>query len=78
MNEEIDTQPRQKEAQVADPSHPDPGDDGQVGPRRGSAPGAPRWVKVFGIVAVLLVLLFIILHLTGNSIGGHTMHGGGS
>jgi hypothetical protein len=30
-------------------------------------PGAPRWVKVFGIVAIVLVLLFAGLHLTGNA-----------
>ena len=27
--------------------------------------GTPRWVKVFGIIAIVLVLLFVILHLTG-------------
>ncbi len=35
----------------------------------------PRWVKVFVIVALALVLLFVIVHLTGNSPGGH-LHGG--
>lgn len=29
--------------------------------------GMPRWVKVFGIVAVVLLILFIVMHLTGNS-----------
>jgi hypothetical protein len=29
----------------------------------------PRWVKVFGIIGLVLVLLFVILHLTGNSLG---------
>jgi hypothetical protein len=77
MNEKLDTPARQKEVHMADPPHADPGDDTHVRPRRGSAPGAPRWVKMFGIVAVLLVVLFIILHLTGHSIGGHTMHGAG-
>ena len=38
-----------------------------------SIPGAPWWVKAFGIVAVVLVLLVVILHLTGRSPGGH-MH----
>ncbi|PZS36628.1 MAG: hypothetical protein DLM58_01400 [Pseudonocardiales bacterium] len=75
MNEKLDSGARQKEADMADPLYPDPGDATHVGPRRGSAPGTPRWVKVFGIIAVLLVLLFVILHLTGHSIGGHTMHG---
>ncbi len=27
----------------------------------------PRWVKVFGLIAIVLVLLFVVLHLTGNS-----------
>jgi len=29
--------------------------------------GTPRWVKVFGIIAIALVLLFVVLHLTGNA-----------
>lgn len=37
--------------------------------------GAPRWVKVFGIIGLLLVVTFAILHLTGNGFGRH-MHGG--
>jgi len=35
---------------------------------------APRWVKVFGITAIVLVLLFVVLHLTGHSPGGHASH----
>jgi hypothetical protein len=34
-------------------------------------PGTPRWVKVFGIIAVIFVLLFIVLHLAGRGLGGH-------
>lgn len=34
--------------------------------------GTPRWVKVFGIIVIVLVLLFVILHLTGGGLGGHT------
>jgi len=30
-------------------------------------PGAPRWAKVFGIVAAVVVLLFLVLLLTGNT-----------
>ena len=41
---------------------------------RGSAPSAPRWVKVFGIIFIVLVLAFVILHLTGNSLGGPGSH----
>lgn len=46
-------------------------------PDHGSAtstpPATPRWVKMFGIIFVILVLLFVMLHLTGNSPGG--LHG---
>lgn len=31
----------------------------------------PRWVKVFGIVALLFVLLFAIVHLLGGGFRGH-------
>ena len=40
--------------------HPDPELD------RESPPSTPRWVKAFGIGAVVLLLLFAGLHLTGN------------
>jgi hypothetical protein len=33
-------------------------------------PGTPRWVKVFGIIAIGLVLLVVILLLTGG-LGRH-------
>jgi hypothetical protein len=36
-----------------------------------SPPGVPMWVKALGIVALLLVLLYVILHLTGLSPMGH-------
>jgi hypothetical protein len=35
---------------------------------------APRWVKVVGILAAALLLLVVILHLTGNSLGGPGSH----
>jgi len=66
------------------PPYPDTGDDtgGDTGarPDRGSTTHAPRWVKLSGIVVVGLVLLFVILHITGNSLGGpgsHTLPEGG-
>lgn len=40
---------------------------------RESPPSTPRWVKIFGIIAIVLVLLFVIIQLTG--IGGD--HGPG-
>jgi hypothetical protein len=33
---------------------------------------APQWVKVFGIIALVLALLFGILHLMGGGLGRHT------
>ena len=41
------------------------------GPNHGSTNGTPHWVKVFGIIVLVLVLLFVILHLTGLGFGGH-------
>jgi hypothetical protein len=31
----------------------------------GDAAGTPRWVKVFGIIALVVVLLFVVSLLTG-------------
>ena len=60
------------------PSSPDSGGHTGAGTSRapdpGTPPGTPRWVKVSAIVVIGLVLLFVILHLTGNSpvgMGGH-------
>jgi hypothetical protein len=42
---------------------------------RESPPSTPGWVKAFGIIAVVLVLLFVGMHLTGNG-PMHTPSGG--
>jgi hypothetical protein len=31
----------------------------------------PRWAKVFGIVVVVLIVLFVVLHIAGGGLGGH-------
>jgi len=31
----------------------------------------PLWVKVFGIVFIILVVAFVVLHLTGRGLGNH-------
>lgn len=49
----------------------DPGDT-RVEPTRGSTISTPSWVYVFGIVLIVLILLFVIQHLTGGGLGGHT------
>jgi hypothetical protein len=43
-----------------------------VAPDHGSNTRTPRWVKVFGIIVSVLVLLFVILHLIGHGLGDHT------
>jgi hypothetical protein len=42
-------------------------------PNLNGKPSTPRWVKVFGIIGIALVLLFVILKFTG--VGGE--HGPG-
>ena len=41
---------------------------------RDTPPPAPLWVKVAGGIALALLLLVVVLHLTGNSFS--MMHGG--
>jgi hypothetical protein len=38
-------------------------------------PGVPRWVKAFGTVAIVLVLLVAIMLLSGHGPGRHTSSG---
>ncbi len=33
---------------------------------RRTPPGAPRWVKVFGVIAAVVLVLFLVLLLTGG------------
>jgi hypothetical protein len=58
------------------PPHPDTnedtGDDTGMASNVGSPPSTPRWVKVLGLIALVLVLLFVILHLTGGGFMSHT------
>ena len=48
---------------------PDPDSDGDAGGEPDV--GAPRWVKLLGVVALALILLFVVLHLTYGGPGGH-------
>ena len=34
--------------------------------------GTPRWVKLSGVIAIVLVLLFALAHLLGGGVVGHT------
>jgi hypothetical protein len=46
------------------PPYPEPGDDSGVRPTPGPT-GMPRWVKVFIVIAIVLVLAFIVSRLLG-------------
>ena len=34
-------------------------------------PPAPRWVKLLGLLAIVIVVVFAILHIAGRGLGGH-------
>ena len=66
-----------KETHMADlSSYPDPSDDTGAGSDHGSAPSTPRWVKVFGIIALVLVLLVVIMLISGHGPGHHMSSAG--
>jgi hypothetical protein len=62
------------------PASPDTSDGPGVGPDRGSFTGTPRWVKVFGVIALVVVVLFVVVMLIGGGEHGPGRHtpGGGS
>jgi hypothetical protein len=61
---------------MADPPRfPEPDDVAAVRPDREPTTGPPRWVKVFGLMGLVLVVLIVIMLLTGHGPGRH-MHGG--
>ncbi len=38
----------------------------------GESTSTPRWVRVFGIIAIVLMLVFVVVHLLGGGFRGHT------
>lgn len=54
--------------------YPDTEEDTAVEPGRRSAPGAPRWVKVFGIIAIVVAIVIVIGLITGQ-VGPGGPHG---
>lgn len=56
-----------------DPPLPDPSSNSgiHVRPNRPSTTSTPRWVKVLVVIFIILVLLFVIMHFTGNGFGNH-------
>lgn len=55
---------------------PPPYPDADEGPDRRSIAGTTRWVKVFGVIAVVLALLVGVLVLTGGGNHGPGRHSG--
>jgi hypothetical protein len=63
------------DARPADPP-PDPNIPARVKRSRGDQPPArPRWVNIFGIVIVVLVVLFLVLHVGGFLPTHFSLHG---
>jgi hypothetical protein len=49
------------------PRYSETDEDAGTGPDRGAASSPPRWVFVLGmIIAIALVVLIVLLHLTGT------------
>jgi hypothetical protein len=40
-------------------------------PATANPPSTPRWVKLLALVALVVILLFVALHLTGAAPTGH-------
>lgn len=47
------------------------GDDTGAGAGSAPAAGMPRWVKALGLAALVLVVLFAVLHLTFGGLRDH-------
>ena len=62
------------------PRHPDSkvntGDENGAVPERGSTTGTPRWVKVFGLIAIVIAGMNLFLHDAGGHGPGRHMSGG--
>jgi hypothetical protein len=56
-----------------DPDGESSGFDAKDAPERmrESAPATPRWVYIFGLITLVVVVVIVVLHLTGYSFGGH-------
>ena len=47
------------------PHYPESNRGARVRPGRGSPPRTPRWVKAFAMITAIVLVLFVVLHLTG-------------
>jgi hypothetical protein len=51
------------------PLQSDSNDDADEEPHRGPSTGTPRWVKVFGLIALALIVLVLVMLATGGHHG---------
>ena len=51
-------------------------DDAGGGSDRGARAGTPRWVKVLGVIALVLVVLVVVMLVTGGRTHGPGRHAG--
>jgi hypothetical protein len=59
------------------PTDPDSGEETGVRRDREPSAGTPRWVKVFGLIALVAVVLFVVVMLVGGGEHGPGRHTGG-
>jgi hypothetical protein len=70
-------QPSEEHIHTADWPPNDSGDGPRGEPDRASPPGTPRWVKLFAIIAAVVVVAIVILALAGGEHGpSRHMRGG--
>ena len=62
------------------PSNPETSDDNGEALDRQETVGTPRWVKVFGAIALIVLMLFVVVSIVGGGEHGPRRHapGGGS
>lgn len=54
------------------PGYAGPDQDPGAGPDHEATHTTPRWVKVFGMITLVLLVAFVVLHLTVGGPGSHT------
>jgi hypothetical protein len=60
------------------PAYPASGDDTGAESDPEATTGTPRWVKVFGVIALVLVVLVVLMLVVGGGNHGPGRHTGGS
>jgi hypothetical protein len=69
--------PRRTRNMADPPTDPDSGEATGIGRDREPGVRTPRWVKVFGLIALVVVVLFVVVMLVGGGDHGPGRHSGG-